>query len=165
MAHVIVVSILLVIWLLFPRRKRVPGGPKRTSKLTIIFRMAIIPLLVTAFWGLMLSIADMSLGSLPGSRRFGQHLFSASDFSGHSRTSSRSFFALGSTNFGRPVGAIRFFDTLDSPLNNDPPSVRYQELYQEKARQEWEANFGPLPTPSPPQATDWTITLDDPNII
>ena len=35
---------------------------KRTSKLTIIVRMALIPLLVTAFWGLMLSIADTSLG-------------------------------------------------------------------------------------------------------
>jgi hypothetical protein len=35
---------------------------KRTPKLTIIFRLALIPLLVTAFWGLMLSIADASLG-------------------------------------------------------------------------------------------------------
>lgn len=33
-------------------------------------------------------------------------------------------------------GGDPFFDTLDSPLNNDPPSVRFQELYREKMRQE-----------------------------
>jgi hypothetical protein len=33
-------------------------------------------------------------------------------------------------------GGDPFFDTLDSPLNNDPPSVRFQELYREKVRQE-----------------------------
>ena len=35
---------------------------KRTSKLTILIRIAIIPMAVTAFWGLMLSIANTSLG-------------------------------------------------------------------------------------------------------
>lgn len=33
-------------------------------------------------------------------------------------------------------GGDPFFDTLDSPLNNDPPSVRFQELYRAKQRQE-----------------------------
>jgi hypothetical protein len=60
-------------------------------------------------------------------------------------------------------GGDPFFDSLDGPLNTDPPEVRYQELYREKARQEWEASFGPLPIPSPPP--DSTKGIDDPNVI
>jgi hypothetical protein len=33
-------------------------------------------------------------------------------------------------------GGDPFFDTLDSPLNNDDPEVRFQELYRAKQRQE-----------------------------
>ena len=139
-------------------------NPKRTSKLTIILRMALIPLLVTAFWGLMLSIADVSLGL---------YLF----LGGLVALVLGIGFLWAFTNVGtfllcpreyrlwKAGGGDPFFDSLDSPINNDPPSVKLQELYREKARQEWEANFGPLPSPSTPQATDFTITLDDPNII
>ncbi len=64
MAHVIVVVILLAIWLLvgFPRRERASGCQKRTPKWKIVFRIAIIPFLVTAFWGLMFCIADPEIG-------------------------------------------------------------------------------------------------------
>jgi hypothetical protein len=134
---------------------------KRTSKLTIIARMAIIPFLVTAFWGLMLSIADTSLGFylvlgglvalvlgigfLWAFTNFFTFLLCPKEY-----------------RIWKAGGGDPFFDSLDSPINNDPPSVKLQELYREKARQDWEANFGPLPTPSPPQSADFTITLDDP---
>ena len=42
------------------------------------------------------------------------------------------WFSLGLGN----LGGDPFFDTLDSPLNNDPPSVRFQELYRAKQRHE-----------------------------
>jgi hypothetical protein len=60
-------------------------------------------------------------------------------------------------------GGDPFFDTLPEPFNTDPASTRYQELFREKARLEWEANFGPLPTP--PLPPDTTKGIDDPNVI
>jgi len=63
----------------------------------------------------------------------------------------------------RKGGGDPFFDTVPEPFNTDPSSTRYQELYREKARQEWEASFGPLPIPSPPP--DSTKGIDDPDII
>jgi len=59
-------------------------------------------------------------------------------------------------------GGDPFFDTVPSPFNTDPASTRYQELFREKSKQEWEANFGPLPIPSPP---DSIKSIDDPNVI
>ena len=56
-------------------------------------------------------------------------------------------------------GGDPFFDSIDSPLNNDPDSVRYFELYQERARQEFEQLF------PPPAAPDFTKSIDDENII
>jgi hypothetical protein len=69
-------------------------------------------------------------------------------------------------------GGDPFFDTLDSPLNNDPPSVRFQELYREKLRQETEAanrQFG-LPSESMTSRSATSPARDipsinDPNII
>jgi hypothetical protein len=60
-------------------------------------------------------------------------------------------------------GGDPWFDLLDPPLNNDPPEVRFSELFQERARQEWEASFGPLPIPSP--SPDSTKGIDDQNVI
>jgi hypothetical protein len=40
-----------------------------------------------------------------------------------------------------------WFDSLPEPFNNDPPSVRYQELYREKLRQENEQLLRPLAPP------------------
>jgi hypothetical protein len=62
-------------------------------------------------------------------------------------------------------GGDPFFDTLDSPLNNDPPEVRFQELFRERARQEWEASFGPLPMPKSTPLPDTTKGIDDVDII
>jgi len=54
-------------------------------------------------------------------------------------------------------GGDPFFDTLDFPLNTDTDSVRYQELYQEKARQEFEECFRRLLLPiSPEESTTRT---------
>jgi uncharacterized membrane protein YtjA (UPF0391 family) len=55
MTQFLVVVILLAIWLLigFPKRERASGQLKRTAKWKIVFRIAVIPFLVTAFWGLM----------------------------------------------------------------------------------------------------------------
>ena len=64
-------------------------------------------------------------------------------------------------------GGDPFFDTLDSPLNNDPPSTRLQELYREKARQECEEvdrMFGLCPNP-PVVLPDLTRGIDDLDVI
>jgi hypothetical protein len=155
MNPVLVGAILFVLWLFLPTRTQ-PGCQRRTSKLTILFRLVAIPFLVVGFWGAMFCIADVGLG-----------------FS----------FILGGviavllgigwcwafTNFftflchpreyrvWKKGGGDPWFDTLDRPFNNDPDSVRYQELYRERARQEWEEVF------PPPMPTDPTRGIDDPN--
>jgi hypothetical protein len=160
MAHIIVVSILLGIWLLvgFPRRKRVPNGPKRTPKRTIIFRMGIIPFAVVAFWGLMFCIADLEIGFYFVLGGVGAIVFAIGFLWAFTNICtflySPTYYRLWKKGGGDP-----FFDSLDSPLNNDPPSVRYQELYREKARQELEELF------PPPAVPDFTRSIDDSNII
>ena len=139
---------------------RVPGYPRRTAKRTMIFRMAIIPFLVVAFWGLMFCIADPGLAFsfvLGGviavllGIGFCWTVTNIGTFLSHPR-----YYRLWKKGGGDP-----FFDTLDPPFNNDPPSTRYQELYREKARQECEDVLGIYP-PAPP---DPTKGIDDPNII
>ena len=139
---------------------RVPGGPKRTPKRKMIFRMAIIPFLVVAFWGLMFCIADPEMGfcfmvggaaAVLGGIGFCWAFTNIGTFLSHPR-----YYRLWKKGGGDP-----FFDTLDPPFNNDPPSTRYQELYREKARQECEEMFG-IYSPTPP---DPTRGIDDPNII
>jgi hypothetical protein len=158
MTHIIVVVILLAIWLLiaFPRRRG--GGTKRTSKLTIIFRIAVIPFLVTAFWGLMFSIADPEIGlyfvlggvgAIIGAIGFLWLFTNICTF-----FSCPTYYRLWKKGGGDP-----FFDSIDSPLNNEPDSVRYQALYREKTRQELEELF------PPPAAPDFTKGIDDENVI
>lgn len=67
-------------------------------------------------------------------------------------------------------GGDPFFDTLDPPLNNDPDSVRYQELYREKARLECEQvdrMFGVPPkqpqAPKAPPPSSSELSFDDPH--
>jgi hypothetical protein len=62
MPHALIVLILFVLWLLLPTRRRAPGESRRTSKLTILFRLVLIPFAVVGFWGTMFSIADVGLG-------------------------------------------------------------------------------------------------------
>jgi len=158
MNPIIVVLILFVLWLLFPIQKRAPGESKRTSKLTIIFRMVLIPFAVVGFWGAMFCIADVGLGFSFILGGVGAVLLSIA-------------FLWGVTNLGtflshpreyrlwKKGGGDPFFSTLDPPFNNDPDSVRYQELYQERVRQELEELF------PPPAAPDLTRGIDDPNVL
>jgi hypothetical protein len=131
---------------------------KRTSKLTIIFRIGIIPFLVVSFWGLMFCIADPETGFCFVLGGVGAILGAIGWCWGFTNVCtflySPRYYRLWKKGGGDP-----FFDTLDFPLNTDPDSVRYQELYQEKARQEFEEMF------PPPAAPDFTRGIDDPNVI
>jgi DNA-directed RNA polymerase subunit RPC12/RpoP len=141
---------------------RVPGNPRRTSKLTILARISCLPFAAVLFWALMFCIVDVSAAL-------------ALVLGGVIALAIALFFLWGVTNFftflmcpreywiWKRNGGDPWFDTLPGPLNTDPPETRFQELFREKSRQEWEANFGPLPTPSPPP--DSTKSLDDPNVI
>ena len=148
---------------------RVPGYPKRTSKLVIIARIPIYPLTVLGFWSFFLSLAGMDvvipfllggLGALAGSI----------------------FFCWAVTNLGvllaypheywiwRRGGGDPFFDSLPPLLNNDPSETRYQELYREKARLECEQvdrMFGVQPKTPPPKNSqpDLPRGIDDPNCL
>jgi len=63
-------------------------------------------------------------------------------------------------------GGDPWFDSLPPPINNDPPEVRYQELYREKLRQENDWLLQPLvPPKSQNDPKDATRGIDDPNII
>jgi hypothetical protein len=158
MAHIIIVVILLAIWLLigFPRRRG--SGTRRTSKLTIVFRIAIVPFLVTAFWGLMFCLADLELGFYFVLGGVGAIVFAITFL--WAFTNVCTFFSCPRYyRIWKKGGGDPFFDSIDSPLNNDPDSVRYFELYQERARQEFEQLF------PPPAAPDFTKSIDDENII
>ena len=158
MNPIFIVLILVVLWLFLPTRKQAPGCQRRTSKLTIIFRLTLIPFLVVAFWAAMFCIADVERGFSFVLGGVGAVLLSIA-------------FLWGVTNLGtflshpreyrlwKKGGGDPFFDTLDQPFNNDPDSIRYQELYREKARQELEELF------PPPAAPDFTKSIDDENII
>ena len=133
---------------------RVPGNPKRTSKLTILARMVAFPFVLVAFWGLMFCIVDVSKGF-------------ALVMGGVIAVALALFFCWGFTNLCTFVfcrreyrlikngGGDPFYDSLDPPFNTDPPFVRYQELFRERARQECEQvdrMLGRCP-PTPPDAT------------
>jgi hypothetical protein len=158
MNPIIVGVILFVLWLFLPARKQAPGESKRTPKWKIIFRLILIPFAVVAFWGAMFCIADVGLGFSFVLGGAGAVLLSIA-------------FLWAFTNIGtflscpkdyrlwKSGGGDPWFDTLDPPFNNDSDATRYQELYREKARQEWEEVF---PPPTPP---DPTKGIDDPNVI
>ena len=135
---------------------QVPGFPKRTAKPVIIGRISFLPLLALAFFAFFLAhvpglVVPFVLGGI-GCLAF------------------MIFFQWGVTNFGtwltspreykiwKSGGGDPYFDTVDPPLNNDPPEVRYQELFREKRRQELN-RFG-VQQPQVPPDEGWT--LDDP---
>ena len=158
MNPIIVALILFVLWLFLPTRKQAPGCQSRTSKLTIIFRLVLIPFLVVGFWGLMFCIADVErgfwfmvggVGAVLLSIAFLWAFTNICTFLSHPRE----------YRIWKQGGGDPFFSTLDPPFNNDPDSIRYQELYQEQARQQAEELF------SPPAASDPTRGIDDPNVI
>jgi len=117
--------------------------------------MVVIPFLVVGFWGLMLSIAAPVLGFCLVLGGVGAVFLGIG-------------FCWGFTNFAtflysprcyrlwKKNGGDPFFDTLDRPFNNDPDSIRYQELFEEAARQQAD---------TPPAAPDPTRGIDDPNVI
>jgi hypothetical protein len=155
MNPILVVLILLGVWLFFPRRKQVPGGLKRTPKWKIVFRMVLIPFLVVGFWGAMFCIADVGLGFrfvLGGVGAVALGLLFCWAFTNICTfLYSPRYYRIWKAGGGDP-----FFSTLDPPFNTDPDAVRYQELYQEAARQQ----AGPPPTPP-----DLTRGINDSNII
>jgi len=155
MNPIIVVLILFVLWLFLPTRRRVPGSLKRTPKLTIVFRMVIIPFAVVGFWGLMLSIAAPVLGFFLVLGGVGAVLVGLGFCWGLTNIltclSHPREYRIWKRNGGDP-----FFDTVDEPFNTDPSSVRYQELFKEAARQQADP---------PPAAPDPTRGIDDENII
>ena len=140
---------------------RVPGNPKRTSKLTIIARMVALPLAVLLFWVPFLAIGGIALPFVIG---------------GLTAVGGGIFFCWAFTNLVMLVwcpreyllwkrgGGDPFFESLNWPLNTDPLEVRYQELFREKARQGLEqANrqYG-IRQPDTP---DSLKSIDDPNIL
>jgi hypothetical protein len=125
---------------------RVPGNPRRTSKLVILLRLAVAPAVVIGFWcGVFwfTGIGGMAWPFIEGG------LLAYAVIIG---------FLWVVTNVGtfilypceyilwRKGGGDPFFDTLLAPFNFDPPEVAYQELYRKKARRE----FGFAPFSKPP---------------
>lgn len=142
---------------------RVPGYPKRTPRTVIISRFAAIPLIAAGGVALLLGW-PVFLGGLIGISFF---IFFAWAFTNvvtwvwcKADGSSR-YLRLWKAGGGDP-----FFDTLDSPLNNDPPSVRFQELYREKLRQECEGVNGPSGSSPGCRTNNCQLPgINDPNII
>jgi hypothetical protein len=128
---------------------------KRTPKLVIVARISAIPLAIVLFWASLFGTVNVQVAVFLVLGGVGALVL---------------FFLLlwGITNLGtylsdptnyriwKSGGGDPFFDTVDSPFNNDPPSVRYAELYQERLRQE----LGPQLQPP-----DTTRGIDDPSIL
>ncbi len=133
----------------------VPNNPIRTSKLTIIGRMVSLPMLCVGAVGVLLG-APVIIGGAIGLALMLGFWWAVTNIG--TFLINPGYYRLWKKNGGDP-----FFDTVPEPFNTDPASTRYQEMFREKARQEWEANFGPLPTP--PLPPDSTKSLDDPNVI
>jgi hypothetical protein len=133
---------------------RIPGSPKRTSKLDILARFFAWPVTVLGFWTIFLGwpiflggIVAVSVGL------FGWAFTNVVTWLWCMMDGTSHHLKIWKRGEGDP-----FWDTF--PFNPDPPSVRFKELYREKLRQENE-QFGPVP----PVAPDMTKSIDDPNVI
>ena len=144
----------------------IPSYPRRTSKVKILFRLSIVPIVVTLFWAFMLSLGG------------NYSIVRAALIGGLGATAAVLFFLWFFTNamtlltmpkvwwIIKRGGGDPWFDSLPPPFNDDLPEVRYQELYREKLRQENAWLLRPL-VPLPPQndPKDATRGIDDPDII
>jgi DNA-directed RNA polymerase subunit RPC12/RpoP len=142
---------------------RVPGNPKRTSKLVILARIVALPFAVLAFWAFFLSLGSGwmavyfvlgGVGAVVGALFF---LWAVTNIGTY--LCSPYYYKLWKKNGGDP-----FWDSLNSPINNDPPETKYQELFREQARQECEEvdrMFGLQPQTPP----DSTKSINDPSVI
>jgi hypothetical protein len=157
---------LLVMWLLLmgsSRRNALAGHLPRTPKLVILARLVAIPFALLLCWGLMWCLADVGLGI-------------SFVLGGVIAVLTAIFFMQSVTNFGtflysprnyrlwKAGGGDAFFDSLQSPLNNDPPCVRYQELFREQARLDCE-EVDRLAGVQPQVPPDSTRGIDDPEAI
>ena len=144
----------------------IPGYPRRTPKWKILLRISAIPLAVAVFWIYMLSLSGDSeviwgawiggLGTLFGLLFF---LWAFVNFM-TLITMPKIWWIM------RKGGADPWFASLPPPFNDDPPEVRYRELYEEKLRQENAWLQQPLvPPTSQNDPKDATKGIDDPNII
>ncbi len=105
-------------------------APRRTSKLGVLFRFLFIPIIVMASYCVFLP--DWWEGFLYATIFLIVIVFLLWAFVNF-------FTFIGSPHYYRmwkAGGGDPFIDTLPSPINPDPDSVRYQELFQEQARQE-----------------------------
>jgi hypothetical protein len=140
--------------------------PRRTSKLKILWRLSIVPIGITLFWAYILSLGgngEVVRWTLIG---------------GLGTTATIFFFLWGFVNLMtlltmprvwwllRRGGGDPWFASLPEPFNTDPPEVRWQELFEEKLRQEnaWlQQPLVPLPPQNDPE--DSTKGIDDPKFI
>ena len=140
------------------------GFPRRTSKLEILWRISIVPLMVVAFWTFMLSLGGNGeivrwtliggLGTLAGLLGFLWGFVNFDDGPDNAEG-----VVVNQKGRGRPL-----VYSLPSPFNDDPAEVRYQELFREKLRQENERLLQPL-VPQRNDPNDATRSIDDPDII
>ena len=142
----------------------IPG--RRTSKLKILIRLSAVPVAVVAFWAFMFSLGG------------NYSIVRAILVGGFGTTALVLGFLWGFTNLMtlltmprvwwllRRGGGDPWFASLPEPFNTDPPEVRWQELFEEKLRQEnaWlQQPLVPLPPQNDPK--DSTRGIDDPDFI
>ena len=142
------------------------SGPRRTSKLTILLRLSIVPVGITLFWAYMFSLGG------------NYHIVRAILVGGFGTTAAVFLFLWCFVNLMTLLtmpkiwwlikrgGGDPWFASLPEPFNTDPPEVRWQELFEEKLRQEnaWlQQPLVPLPPQNDPE--DSTKGIDDPKFI
>ncbi len=127
-----------------------PVSSGRTSKLRVLFWLLIIPAWVLASYAVFLGWEIFVYG-MAGLIVIVFLLWAFVNF----------FTFIGSPHYYRmwkAGGGDPFIDTLPAPFNNDPDSVRYQELFQEQARQEDELVLDDFP---PPPSAEFPKSLND----
>ena len=107
---------------------RVPGNPKRTSKLTILARIGCLPFAVVLFWAGMFLYRRCRCGPRPGTRRRNCICCYHTFFMGGYEFFYISFWTKRIPFMEKGRGRS-IFDTLDPPLNTDPPEVRFKNYF------------------------------------